>query len=147
MYWYRRKRRKRRSTVTKHYVAHKEMARGVIVERLQYWNSHYGYTYNRVAIRNQKTCWGSCSANGNLNFNYKLAFLPPHLMDYVVVHELCHLAELNHGKGFWALVEQTLPTYKEHIKELKAIERMGWVRYLKSLDTPRTERPKIVASG
>ncbi|MFT5036973.1 MAG: putative metal-dependent hydrolase [Candidatus Azotimanducaceae bacterium] len=124
MYWFR-TRRKRRSSVTKHYVEHKESARAAIAERLEYWNMHYGHTYNRVAIRNQKTCWGSCTEKGNLNFSYKLIFLPPHLMDYIIVHELCHLKELNHGKQFWELVGVALPEYKSHIRELRAIENFG----------------------
>ena len=124
MKWYR-VRRKRRSSVTQHYVANKEAARALVLARLEYWNQFYGYSYNRVAIRNQKTCWGSCTAKKNLNFSYKLMFLPPHLMDYIIVHELCHLAELNHGKKFWSLVLQTIPEYKKYIKELRTIEKGG----------------------
>ena len=124
MRWYR-FRRKRRSSVTKHYTMHKEIAREQVLARLEYFNSHYGYTYNRVAIRNQKTCWGSCTEKGNLNFSYKLMFLPPHLMDYIVVHELCHLKELNHGKQFWELVAIAMPEYKSHVRELRAIEQFG----------------------
>ena len=124
MYWYRRQRKaKRRSTVTKHYTAHKETAREVIVKRLQYWNTHYNYTYNRVAIRNQSRCWGSCSAKGNLNFSYKLLFLPPCLSDYIIVHELCHLKELNHSKRFWDLLGEAMPDYKTRQRELKCIEK------------------------
>lgn len=93
--------------------------------RLVHWNQFYGFEYNRVAIRNQKTCWGSCTAKKNLNFSYKLMYLPEHLMDYIIVHELCHLKELNHGKGFWSLVGEVLPDYKLRIKELRAIEKGG----------------------
>jgi predicted metal-dependent hydrolase len=125
MYWIKRRRKKRASSVTKHYVAHKESARVLIHERLAYWNQFYNYEFKRVAIRNQRRCWGSCTSLKNLNFSYKLIFLPPHLLDYIVVHELCHLAELNHGHGFWALVEEQLPDYKEHVRELKVIERGG----------------------
>lgn len=124
MRWYR-IRRKRRSTVTKHYLTHKEAARSVISDRLLYWNSFYNLSYNRVAIRNQKTCWGSCTSKKNLNFSYKLIFLPEHLMDYIIVHELCHLKELNHGKQFWNLVGEVLPEYKQHISELRLIEAHG----------------------
>lgn len=124
MYWYR-PRRKRRSSVTQHYIAHKEVARTQVLTRLNYWNQFYGFEYNRVAIRNQKTCWGSCTSKKNLNFSYKLMFLPQHLMDYVIVHELCHLHELNHGRNFWNLVAQTLPEYKVHVRELRLIEKGG----------------------
>lgn len=137
MYWFR-KRRRRSSTVTKHYVAHKELAREIILDRLAYWNQQYNFAFKRVAIRNQKTCWGSCSDKGNLNFNYKLIFLPSHLMDYVIVHELCHLQILNHGRGFWNLVRETLPDYEQRILELRAIEKQSWPAYLANR-SPDTE--------
>ncbi len=116
---------KRPSSVTRHYTQHKEAARALILARLEYWNQFYGYRWNRVAIRNQKTCWGSCSALGNLNFSYRLLFLPPRLVDYIVVHELCHLQQLNHSQAFWDLVEKTLPHYKKYIIELRTIEQSG----------------------
>ncbi len=102
-----------------HYTAHKERARVFIHERLEYFNTHYQLTYKRVAIKNQKSCWGSCSQNGNLNFNYKLVFLPPHLADYVIVHELCHLAHLNHSPAFWARVAEVCPDFSKHRNELR----------------------------
>lgn len=123
--WRIRKRRKRASTVTKHYVTHKEIARTLVHERLVYWNQFYNFTWNRVAIRNQRTCWGSCSSLGNLNFSYRILFLPPHIQDYVIVHEMCHLQELNHSADFWALVAETIPEHRTHRKELRAIERAG----------------------
>jgi predicted metal-dependent hydrolase len=95
------------------YLKHKEAARIVINERLAYFAPLCGVTYKRVSIRNQKRRWGSCSSLGNLNFSYRVAALPPELRDYVIVHELCHLRELNHSKAFWALVEEVLPDYKE----------------------------------
>lgn len=123
--WYSRKRRKRATSVTKHYTEHKEAARALVVERLQQYNQHYNFTWNRVAIRNTKRSWGSCSSLKNLNFSYKLLFLPEDLCDYIVVHELCHLQELNHGPRFWLLVAETIPDYKERIQKLKQIERHG----------------------
>mgnify|MGYP001004418732 FL=1 len=125
MYWIKRRRRKRASSVTKHYVEHKESTRELIHARLEYWNQFYNFQYNRVAIRNQRRCWGSCTSLRNLNFSYKILFLPTHLQDYIIVHELCHLEELNHGRGFWALVEQQVPEYKAYMKELRAIEQGG----------------------
>jgi predicted metal-dependent hydrolase len=88
-------------------------------ERLAYFNEKYGYKWNTVTIRKQKTRWGSCSRKGNLNFNYKIALLPKRLADYIVVHELCHLGEFNHSDKFWTLVARTIPDYKERRKELK----------------------------
>lgn len=80
-----------------------------------------GVTYGRITIRNQKTRWGSCSSDGNLNFNFKLFFLPEHLMDYVVVHELAHRIHMNHSKDFWKVVATYCPEYKKCTQELKHI--------------------------
>lgn len=112
--WYKivRRRRRRRTSVTKHYLENKELARKVILARLEYFNQFYGFSWKRVAIRNTKTRWGSCSQDKNLNFNYKLIFLPEELRDYVIVHELCHLKELHHKESFWLLVAEQLPNYK-----------------------------------
>lgn len=121
MRWYRGKRR-RRTSVTKHYLAHKEPARAFIQARLQLWNQHYNFSYNRVAVRNQRRCWGSCTSLRNLNFSYRLLFLPEALADYVIVHELCHLEELNHSPRFWSLVAETLPEYKLLRKQLRQLE-------------------------
>ena len=94
------------------YIEIKEKARALVHQRLEYYNQFYNFKYNRVAIRNQKSRWGSCSRAGNLNFNYRLAVIDPVLADYVIVHELCHLKELNHSSGFWDLVAETMPNYK-----------------------------------
>jgi predicted metal-dependent hydrolase len=90
-------------------------------EKVKYWNQFYNFTYNRVSVKNQKTRWGSCSRKGNLNFNYKIVHLTSAQLDYLIVHELCHLKEMNHGRGFWELVGQTIPNYKTLRKELKNI--------------------------
>lgn len=100
------------SAKRRHYAANKEAARRAILARLAELNLHYGFTYGRVAIRSQRSRWGSCSKKGNLNFNYILAALPPPLMDYVLVHELCHLAVFNHSRAFWALVLEVVPDYR-----------------------------------
>lgn len=101
------------------YLTHREAARDFITERVRYWNQFYQYSYGRIAIKNTRRAWGSCSGKNNLNFSYLLLFLPRELADYVVVHELCHLKEHNHSARFWALVEQTMPDYKTRRKELK----------------------------
>ena len=127
--WRIRRRRRRASSVTKHYQIHKEAARELVLARLLHHNEHYNLTWNRVAIRNQRRCWGSCTSLKNLNFSYKLLFLPEHLLDYIIVHELCHLVELNHGRRFWALVAERVPNYKECMRELRVIERGGTGAY------------------
>lgn len=96
-------------------------ARVFVHHRLFVLNELYGFAYNRVAIRNQRTRWGSCSKRGNLNFNYRIASLPLHLADYVIVHELCHLGEFNHSPQFWNLVARAIPDHRERRKELRGI--------------------------
>ncbi len=104
----------RRFTVKK-----REQARRLVENRLSYFNKFYNFEINRIAIKNTSSRWGSCSSNRNLNFNYKIIYLRPELADYLIVHELCHLGELNHSKRFWALVEKTIPNYVEINKELR----------------------------
>ena len=94
------------------YLKHKEEARKLVWGRLEHFNSFYNFEYNNFVIRDQKTRWGSCSGKKNLNFSYRIIFLPPELADYLIVHELCHLKEMNHSSRFWALVEKTIPNYK-----------------------------------
>lgn len=89
------------------------------MQKVEAYSAVYGFRASRISIRNPKTRWGSCSEKGNLNFSYKLLFLPDVLADYIVVHELCHLAELNHSAKFWQLVAKTLPDYKERRKALR----------------------------
>src|SRR4051812_2511641 len=86
------------------YLEHKPAALDLVNARLAYFNAFYNYKYNKVTIKNQFSRWGSCSRKGNLNFNYRIVLLPPELADYIVVHELCHLGEFNHGQKFWDLV-------------------------------------------
>ena len=90
-----------------------------IRERLDFYGPKIGKPFGRVTIREQKTRWGSCSLKGNLNFNWKLIMAPPQALDYVVIHELCHLHEFNHSPRFWALVEARMPDYRIWKKWLK----------------------------
>ena len=90
-----------------------------IPERVKYFAPIVGVNYSRITIRNQKTRWGSCSTKGGLNFNCLLMLMPPEVIDYVVVHELCHRKEMNHSPAFWAEVEKVLPDYKVAKKWLK----------------------------
>ena len=88
------------------------------MERVDHFNTTYKFKFNRINIKNQKTRWGSCSNKGNLNFNYKIVLLPERLADYIIVHELCHLKELNHSKKFWNLVAKAMPDYPQIRDEL-----------------------------
>lgn len=90
----------------------KGMARLLINQRIRVVNNVLKLSYKRVAIRGQKTRWGSCSQMGNLNFNWRLVMAPLQVLDYIVAHELLHLVEPNHSKRFWSLVESVCPDYK-----------------------------------
>lgn len=98
--------------VQEDYVANKENARKLIHVRLEHYNRIYGFVYASVRIKRTTSRWGSCSQKKNLNFNYQLVHLPIELVDYVVVHELCHLKEMNHGKDFWKEVARAIPNHK-----------------------------------
>jgi predicted metal-dependent hydrolase len=78
-----------------------------------------GVTYNRITVRHQLTRWGSCSSQGNLNFNCLLMCVPPAVRDYVIVHELCHRREWNHSARFWLEVSRVMPDYRQHEQWLK----------------------------
>lgn len=112
---------------------YRELARVRIHERLVFWNTYYNLTYGRVYIRNQCSRWGSCSSSGNLNFNYRIAFLPQELFDYVIVHELCHLIEFNHSPAFWMSVEKVIPDHRERRallqKQQLQVPDVGMSRY------------------
>ena len=86
------------------------------------WAQKMEVSYGRITIRDQSTRWGSCSAGGNLNYNWRLVLVPEDLLDYVVVHELAHRKEMNHSPGFWKLVEEQLPDYRERRKRLRDYE-------------------------
>ncbi|MEI6280835.1 MAG: M48 family metallopeptidase [bacterium] len=111
------------------YKRHKETARALAHARVAYFNTFYNFPVRRISIRNTKTRWGSCSQKGNLNFNYKILFLPALMTDYIIVHELCHLKEFNHSQNFWDLVAKIIPEHKVIRKELKKKEVVKTVFY------------------
>ena len=97
----------------------------LVEDRAAHYCADLEVTYNKISVRTQRTRWGSCSSKGNLSFNCLLALVPADVLDYVVVHELCHLKEMNHSSRFWELVECVLPDYvhqkrwlAEHGREL-----------------------------
>lgn len=98
---------------------YREAAREYIPGRVAYYQELTGGHYKKICIRDQQTRWGSCSAKGTLSFNFRLMLAPPRVLDYVVVHELCHLTHMNHSKAFWQMVESILPDYRIHRKWLK----------------------------
>lgn len=84
-----------------------------IPKRVAYFSTFIPGSYRKITIRNQKTRWGSCSSSQTLSFNYRLMLAPPAVLDYVIVHELCHLTHMNHSAAFWKEVERVLPDYRE----------------------------------
>ena len=103
------------------YARLKEKARALVMQKIYEFNHHYKFKFNRVSIRNQKARWGSCSQKRNLNFNYRIVHLSKKHADYLIVHELCHLRQMNHSKKFWDLVGQTIPDYQKVSKELRVL--------------------------
>ncbi len=101
------------------YASSKARSLKFVRERLRHYNEHYQYSYSRVSVKKMSSRWGSCSSEGNMSFHYRLLFLPLELADYVIVHELCHLTEMNHSHRFWQLVRQTVPQYRKHKKALE----------------------------
>lgn len=97
-------------------------ARKLLIDRLDQLAQTYGFTYNRVFIRNQKTRWGSCSAQNNINLNVNLVRLPPELIDYTIIHELVHTRIKNHSRRFWDQMDALLGDAKKIDKKLSAYE-------------------------
>ncbi|MFC1944559.1 M48 family metallopeptidase [Chloroflexota bacterium] len=91
----------------------------LMMEKADRLSTQLGVRYNRLVIRGQKTRWGSCSQMGNLSFNWKLMMAPQPVIDYVIIHELAHLKEMNHTKTFWQLVACYCPRWRQHRKWLK----------------------------
>ena len=91
-----------------HFLKHKEKALEFCRERIAYWNRKKKFPVNDIKVKRVQSIWGSCSSQGNLNFNYKILFVPKKVADEIVVHELCHLKEMNHSPKFWNLVSGVL---------------------------------------
>lgn len=107
---------RRLETLEKRY---RNAARAQFENRVAYYHPLTGGHFTSITIRDQKSRWGSCSSRGTLSFNYRLIFAPPAVLDYVVVHELCHLTHMNHSRDFWNMVGTIMPDYKA---------RRGWLR-------------------
>ena len=117
---------------------YRKAAREYFPKRVSHYARMLGVTYGKISIRDQKTRWGSCSSEGNLSFNWRLILAPPDVLDYVVIHELCHRKEMNHSKEFWALVESLMPEYKERRKWLRENGNNLTLDALNTSSTPDT---------
>ena len=98
----------------------RDRAKSAFMERIAYYAPIVGVRVGRISVKDQKTRWGSCSSKSNLNFNWRLLLAPEDVLDYVVVHELCHLVHLNHSAAFWEMVEHVMPEYESRRRWLKA---------------------------
>ncbi|HLM84024.1 MAG TPA: YgjP-like metallopeptidase domain-containing protein [Candidatus Bathyarchaeia archaeon] len=105
----------------KDYLRYKDQAKLLVEKKLVAFNGLYNFSWKKIVIRNPITRWGSCSEKGNLNFSYRLVFLPEDLQDYIIVHELCHLGQFNHSQNFWSLVGQTIPDYQKKRSAIRAL--------------------------
>lgn len=98
---------------------YRDKAEVIFRQRADYYAGRLEVSVNRISVKDQKSRWGSCSSMGNINLNYRLIMAPMEIIDYVIVHELCHLVYMNHSKEFWKLVEDFCPRYKEYKEWLK----------------------------
>lgn len=110
-------------TEKKHY---REIARDIFTQKTAYYSQIMGVTYGRISIREQKTRWGSCSSDGNLNFNWRLIFAPEEVLNYIVIHELAHRKEMNHSPAFYKIVSDVMPDYKNQQKWLRENGQKLW---------------------
>lgn len=104
--------------VQKSFHAHNARAKKILTERVQFFAKQMGINFSKVTIKRTKRQWGSCSSSGVISLHYKLIFLSPQIMDYVVVHELCHIRHPNHSPAFWRAVGAVLPSYRQAKVEL-----------------------------
>ena len=102
----------------------------VIPEKVKKYAPLVGVTYGRITIRNQRSRWGSCSSKGNLNFNCLLMLFPEDVIDYVVIHELCHMIHKNHSKDYWALVKNIMPNYEQEHKYLRENSHLANIKLI-----------------
>lgn len=108
---------------------YRKEAKRYLVKKAAWWAVKMKVSYGRIAVRDQKTRWGSCSTRGNLNFNWRLVLVPEELADYVVVHELAHRIHMNHSSSFWSVVKKELPDYQLKRRTLKEYEDEIFQKY------------------
>lgn len=87
--------------------------------RAEHFAPLLGVTFNKVRVKDQRSLWGSCTPDGNLNFSWRLALAPDSVLDYLVVHELSHRAQMNHSRRFWQVVERVCPSHRSHRRWLR----------------------------
>lgn len=104
---------------------YKAKAREKILERVQHYQRHFYLAPTKVIVKDQKRRWGSCTSTRELRFNWRCIMAPSAVIDYIVVHEMCHMVHMDHSKNFWGLVRKVLPDYEER----KAMLRNNGISY------------------
>ncbi len=99
---------------------YRKEARRLITDLVRVYTARAGATHKKIFIKDQKTRWGSCSRQGNLNFNFRLVMAPPDILEYIVAHEVCHLVHQNHSRDYWSLVASHYPRFREARKWLRS---------------------------
>lgn len=110
----------------------RDQAKIIVGERAEYFSAKLRLNYSQISTNNNKTRWGVCSHDGKIAINWRAVMLKPQVFDYIMVHEFCHLLEMNHSKQFWNLVETILPNWRTLRKDLK---KMNWLINLFRKDT------------
>ncbi len=100
---------------------YREEGKKILIRRTEYYSKTLKLTYNKITLKDMSSRWGSCSSKKNINYSLRLLLFPLELIDYVVVHELCHLIHMNHSKDFWQELERIMPDYKEREKKIKKL--------------------------
>jgi len=101
---------------------HKKQARRIFRERAEFWAHELGVKFRRLVLSNARRQWGSCSAHNDVRLNWRLILAPPDLLDYVIVHELCHVKHKNHSAQFWHMVDAAMPDWKARRRRLRALD-------------------------
>lgn len=91
-----------------------------VIEKIEYYKLYFNKKPRSIRVKEQKKRWGSCNSRGDLMFNWRISMAPSNVLDYIVVHEMCHMVYFNHSKEFWSLVERIMPDYREQKEWLKA---------------------------
>jgi predicted metal-dependent hydrolase len=112
-------------TVVQHW--YRCIARAFLEDRIPFWADRIHAEYCRISVKDQRSLWASCSKNKNLNFNWRTLLLPFSTAEYLIIHELCHLHELNHSKKFWAMVEKHCPNHRKENDYLKKVNH--WLKF------------------
>ena len=120
----------------------REKANETLKDKTKEWAEKIGVEYNNIVIKDQRTCWASCSGKKNINYSYRIIKMPLAVQDYLIVHELCHLVHMNHGQEYWQLVAQFCPDYKSHRRWLNDNKGSIFAEVELAYREPPTDEPQ-----